>query len=272
MLILQVEVTTPSHHVIEKSTTAQLHFFFQQRKGSEKLRDLSKGHRLVNKPRSQPGRLPSSWALTAASSHFASVSDGVGKMSTECFSGPAGTWWHTSPSNLQLTQSVLEALSFNPGGLFHLSQVACPLSCCYLLNSLLYKKSLVFLCVPRRVVEKLWARDVGRRMTFNSRAVATFPESAGLPWCLHGDQSISFIISSTLAGKAKARIGRVRWMSGWGWRPLWLWSLSNSTAEGPLWLWSTPFHGDWVQIAAVQWSNFVIFGKMTVSRPHFSHL
>lgn len=61
-------------------------------------------------------------------------------------------------------------------------------------------------------------------MTFNSRAVATvtvvFPESAGLPWRLYDDQSISFIISSTLAGKAKAGTGRVQWSQAEDWRLL----------------------------------------------------
>lgn len=57
-------------------------------------------------------------------------------------------------------------------------------------------------------------------MTFNSRAVATvtvvFPESAVLPWHLHDNQSISFIIPSTLAGKARPRAGRAQWKPGRG--------------------------------------------------------
>lgn len=55
-------------------------------------------------------------------------------------------------------------------------------------------------------------------MTFNSKAVATvtvvFPESAALPWHLHDDQSISFIIPSTLAGRAGPRAGRAQWEPG----------------------------------------------------------
>lgn len=58
----------------------------------------------------------------------------------------------------------------------------------------------------------------GVGVTFNSRAVATvtvvFPESAALPWCLHDDQSISFIIPGTLAGKARPRAGRAQWEPG----------------------------------------------------------
>lgn len=56
---------------------------------------------------------------------------------------------------------------------------------------------------------------VGLRVTFISGAVAAvtvvFPESAALSWCLHGDQSISFIIPSTLAGKAGPRAVRAQW-------------------------------------------------------------
>lgn len=66
-------------------------------------------------------------------------------------------------------------------------------------------------------------------MTFNSRAVATvtvvFPESAPLPWHLHDNQSISFIIPSTLAERAGPRVGRAQWEPGSG--------LEVSVAEAP---------------------------------------
>lgn len=72
-------------------------------------------------------------------------------------------------------------------------------------------------------------------MTFNSRAVATvtvvFPESATLLWSLHDDQSISFIILSTLAGDAGPRAGKAHWESS---------GLEASGGGGPLLLSPTP--------------------------------
>lgn len=63
------------------------------------------------------------------------------------------------------------------------------------------------------ISEEGWGRS-DFQLPSNGHSYRGISESAALPWYLHDDQSISFIIPSTLAGKAGPKAGRAQWEPG----------------------------------------------------------